>query len=182
MKTLILLLALGLSACGTQTQAPSINETPVFPNMPIKVPPHDVNVTYYTLTRISHPTIQSQPVGDITLTAYCSLFNDIMYCWDDGVQFLSGIVISGVSQQPIFQTYFGIGYAGRDNIYYCGFNCQVDPVPAPVIVGPKFRAIVGDEVIQEVFTNGTAQTKTCTQAEDIVDCGTFQIDLTQDPL
>lgn len=194
MERLFLLLAIvSLTACksGGGAQAvtfidtpPPASATPDDPQVPPQDPPvqdpvtqpQTVSLTYYTLARTDAP-VSGFVNKTYTATGACAVIDSKTFCWDDGVQTVD-FTQNNFRYGPLTYTYFGLSDSNNSSGFSkCSGGCVVDFMLDPTLITNAIEVNITDAVIQNVFDNGVSHQATCTQTDNVIDCGDYQFDL-----
>ena len=176
-KVTILILAMtDLTACGSgggsSPQSQSIvgaqPSTPDIVATPTPVPTPTPAPTPQALTYYSRTTSLGSPGGYVYYTGSCMNYGINTYCWDDG-------------EKPVF----GDLYCSFWNIGDCTYYSKTDTMAAPTVLSVNLVAELTHALAISSPTtvlSGTPTNVSCTQTNETLDCGSFQIDLGQTPL
>lgn len=170
----------------SQASAPSV--TPALaPQITTKSPSllpdtsSTVSLTYYSITKTKASTAGGSSQS-YTATGSCTVYQDITYCWDDGLHTLKWSI--SVSYM-FWQQFSGGGTTGP----------TVDLMSSPTALGTTALHLLNNELatygspnpamstIDKVLTTGTPTTVTCNiDDNNNLVCPTFTIDTTEAPL
>ena len=192
-------LILTTAACapggGSSTAIPEariVDQTPadllapsVPPDAPVIATPA---LTYYRLSKTVAP-INGWTTKTYTATASCVEYLTKTYCWDDGIKTLQWSSNNN-HYGPYYYTYFGLLTKPNGTPGVCNGACTSDYMPAPRFISQAVESnigvtgggMTGAQVINAVFTQGTAVPVSCTETDGVLNCIDFAINLNQAPL
>lgn len=182
--TMILISLVALTACGqvpvspaisvqakaqapnpqASATAPTIDPSPSSAALPFPM-------TYFAATRTVAPQA-GWPAKTYTAVGYCITYLTKTYCWDDGIH---KTTIPNFDGQ---YSYFNMNWDGRQYALADG-GLTTDLMTSPTFISEGISINLAPNVVHTVLTTGTAHDVSCIDNGSTLDCGDFQIDLTQ---
>lgn len=128
-------------------------------------------LTVYSLSRTQRPLggidVSS---NNYTSIGYCTTYEDDVYCWDDGIHSVTENIIIGGRRAVFSNTYWNLGN-----------DVVTDRYSAPTLVGQSFVNNEPAHSVDLILNTGVLQEVSCSVDGTILNCGTFNIDTSQDP-
>lgn len=193
MKTQTAILALVLIACQAPQAPTTVPNTPTpstgttttdtgtttTTNPVIQQTATPITLTYYTLAIT--PYISG--IGaTVPMTAYCVVYSNQTYCWDNGIQ--TKTLHTGSQSESFNFSFWGMTLADTAlAIPYgaCSGDCQTDFMNVPTLMTANLETSATDaqESPAYVLANGTAAQVSCTLSSDqsTLNCGAFSVAL-----
>lgn len=144
-----------------------------------------VSLTYYSLS-VTEAPVSGWSLKTVTMTGSCATYQTKTYCWDDGMKTLASWTFGGQTMGPFNYTYWGLmtNASASDGYSLCFGGCSADYLTtgrdvSQNAVGTNIQSESNDtgNTVNEVFSQGVQSTATCTEANGVLNCGSFSINL-----
>lgn len=144
-----------------------------------------IALTYYTRSTTIAP-VAGHSLDTVTLIGSCVVYTGVTYCWDNGVQEIDETVSHLTTQY--YYTYFSMGRQSANGLLgICWGGCPVDAMSVPTTIDTALNNDITTSYTTDHYARSTVATVltgtptnvTCTEANALLDCGDFTIDLNQ---